>query len=591
MHFYAKLRDFGHFLKAKLTGRNGCPRGSRKRPPSFRPAMEILEERRLLATWIVTSTADSGPNTLRWAIESANTDGGFSESILFQIATGAQTIVVGSSLGYGLPEIKHSNTTIDGTSQPGYAGTPLIELLGAEGLGDFTEGLLIAEQASNCVVQSLSIAGFGSEGISVDADDCTIKSNIIFGNRFGVSVSGNFNTVGGTAEGAGNLISNNSDSGVVLSGSESSKVQGNRIGTTANGNASSGNGVGVRIDGECDDDTIGGTDPGAGNLISGNRLDGIVIENQSSTNPNPPHANKVQGNRIGTTLDGSGILGNGGNGILIMSEAYDNLIGGPGGRNIISGNGAAGVKMSGAGKNGYGGNQVISNYIGTANDTAVPRGNQVGVVIDGGSVDSTIGPDNVISGNLAGGIVISETGTIMTQITGNKIGTDASGMVALGNGIEGFAGGGTGVLINDGANNNAVIGNLISGHSVFGVRIHGSGADMNEVKGNQIGTDATGASALPNGTGVLIDGGAAHNSVGGTKTGTGNLISGNLYGGLEISGAGTMDNHVQGNHIGTDITGTFNLANLDGVLIDTGASANVGGGSILRTPTSYRGTS
>ena len=121
-------------------------------------------------------------------------------------------------------------------------------------------------------------------------------------------------------------------------------------------------------------------------------------------------------------------------------------------------------------------------------------------------------------------------------------------------------------------------GNLISGNGpehqgsgvlAGGVVISGAFATGNILQGNQIGTDAAGAMALPNYvTGVtIVD--APNSLIGGTKPGEGNLISANAGTGLNLVGAaeGTV---IEGNLIGTDRAGTSALGNLGaGVGIDS----------------------
>src|SRR2546421_2795055 len=90
---------------------------------------ERLEGREVPAVFPVTTTADSGPGSLRQAILDANSTPG-ADAIQFNIGSGAQTI----ALAAALPDVTEA-VTIDGTTQPGYAGTPLITLSHGTGFG------------------------------------------------------------------------------------------------------------------------------------------------------------------------------------------------------------------------------------------------------------------------------------------------------------------------------------------------------------------------------------------------------------------------------------------------------------------------
>ena len=174
-----------------------------------------------------------------------------------------------------------------------------------------------------------------------------------------------------------------------------------------------------------------------------------------------------------------------------------------------------------------------------------------------------------------------------------------------------------GVTIGAGASRNTIGGttaaaaDLISGNGGGGVAISGGGTDANVVEGDLIGTTVTGHSELPNGPeyqygfqhatdkpawGVLIQGGATNNTVGGTVAAAADVISGNDGDGVIISGAGTHGNVVEGNLIGTSVTGDTDLPNHSdgyqpdftasyeyvsgsGVVIRDGAAANTVGGS------------
>src|SRR5262249_45811032 len=151
------------------------------------------------------------------------------------------------------------------------------------------------------------------------------------------------------------------------------------------------------------------------------------------------------------------------------------------------------------------------------------------------------------------GIVINASSNL---IEGNYIGTNLTGTVALSNN-------GDGVAIGFGTTANTIGGstsasNLISGNGGNGVFI--DGANSNLVAGNFIGTDLHGTKTLGNFDGVVIDGGATDNTIGGTTAGARNLISGNIGMILGPTGdqvlitdAGTSANLVAGNFIGTDV--------------------------------------
>ncbi|MHC4707948.1 MAG: Calx-beta domain-containing protein, partial [Planctomycetota bacterium] len=128
------------------------------------------------------------------------------------------------------------------------------------------------------------------------------------------------NSVGGFETGAGNLISGNAESdaqGISIGDATDTVVQGNLIGTDASGKYAVGNGIGVYVGGGSNN-TIGGREEGAGNVISGNNSDGITLDSASG--------NVVEGNFIGVDVMGENALGNGENGVLIWA-GFDNTIG------------------------------------------------------------------------------------------------------------------------------------------------------------------------------------------------------------------------------------------------------------------------
>jgi hypothetical protein len=468
----------------------------------YRLAIEALEDRWLLSTFVVLNTGDNGgvnpaakanTGTLRQAIVNANASPG-PNIIQFNIGTGQQTI----QLAAALPALM-GPVTIDGTSQPGYSGTPLIELDGSSA-GNTVDGLLLAGGSST--VRGLVLGGFSQNGIAVTSNGNTIAGDvlgmdltgaILANGADGLAVFGTGNAIGGTTTGDANLISGNTHAGIDLIG-DGNVVLGNRLGTDAGGSTSLGNGGdGVIV--YSSGNTVGGDTPLAGNLISGNAGNGIDLVGNN---------NLVEGNLVGTDAAGTVALGNGGDGVIIFST-----------------------------------------------------GNTVGGL--------TAAAGNVISGNTKNGVEISGNGATGNQVLGNRIGTDLTGTTAIGNG-------GSGVIVFGASNTiggvESSAGNIVSGNNQYGINLVGSD---NLVQGNSVGTDLAGAAAVANGgDGIIVFG--AMNTIGGNVAGAGNLVSGNGTNGIEVTGSGS-GNVVQGNRVGTDVSGTTALGNArDGILIEGSAN-------------------
>jgi parallel beta-helix repeat protein len=172
-----------------------------------------------------------------------------------------------------------------------------------------------------------------------------------------------------------------------------------------------------------------------------------------------------------------------------------------------------------------------------------------------------VGADSRLSG-----IEIYGSDAYGNTIAGNYIGTNPLGTVAEMND-------GSGISIEQGAHGNTVGGgspadrNIISGNAGVGVSIRYGGANANVVSGNYIGTDASGTQDLGNRLdGVHIGGDANNNRVGGDTAGERNLISGNNQTGVWIYGYASYipsGNEILGNYIGTDLTGSVRVGNMD----------------------------
>ena len=240
--------------------------------------------------------------------------------------------------------------------------------------------------------------------------------------------------------------------------------------------------------------------------------------------------------------------------------------------------------------NSVGGNVIEGNFIGTNSTGSVAMGNGAGVVlVDNGSGESndTIGgitPDarNLLSGNLGDGIVFAANAAGSGHhVEGNFIGVNAAGTAALGNA-------GTGIALRFATTNNVIGGttaaarNIISGNMSFGIFISNlarpNQVTGNSIQGNFIGTDLTGTIALGNGgDGIQIN--DFNNMVGGSTSGVGNVIAANSGSGISTNADTSL---VQGNSIGTDVSGTINLGNhFDGVFVN--ANSTVIGGTAAGT--------
>jgi hypothetical protein len=125
--------------------------------------------------------------------------------------------------------------------------------------------------------------------------------------------------------------------------------------------------------------------------------------------------------------------------------------------------------------------------------------------------------------------------------------------------------------------------NVIGGNSVAGIAIFtDEGTASATIEGNYVGTDATGLQALGNGVGISQQEGQA--TIGGSTSGTGNVISGNVGDGIAISGDALISSTatVQGNLVGTDATGIGALGN-GGQGVDVGdyVSATTLAGNVI----------
>jgi len=400
---------------------------------------------------VVTTTSDGGAGSLRAAIYYAQDHPG--TPVTFNIPTSDP----GHSAGVFtirptafLPLLATDGVVIDGTTQPGFAGQPVVFLDGSampEESGDAPAFLMLE---SGCQVKGLGVIRFPWCGIVMDLPDAT--GNVVSGCWIGLNAAGSAapnvkqgiqvsngasgNLIGGTTVAARNVLSGNGEYGIWMSGSgtAANRVLGNYIGTNPAGNAAVANQVGGVIVTEGAHDQVIGS-AAAGNVISGNQTAGLFLTGAGVTN------NSVCGNFFGTDATGSASVPNTFAGVYLIGGCSANRLGdGPGSGNLISGNGGVGVLIADAATHG---NFVRNNRIGPAASGAFSFTNQFnGISIQNGAQSSVIGGSgpgaaNVIAGNTSSGIGLYDAGTTGHEFTRNSIHGNGWLGISLNNGSNG----------------------------------------------------------------------------------------------------------------------------------------------------------
>jgi CSLREA domain-containing protein len=449
--------------------------------------------------------------SLREAINAANANPG-ADTITFDIpGPGPHVISLTDVL-----TISDDQTRIDGSSQPGYSGSPVIVL---DGGGTICRGMWIASNDNsviahsfvrfNCAALTAAIHIWG--GVLGGGEGNRIEKNYIgvdpsgspAGNAYGVMIWSPRNSI------IGNVISGNFVG--IGASDEKQIIEGNYIGTDPAGaftNPGLMNVTGILLQAGADGTRIGGSNPSQRNLISGNDL-GIEIESER---------NEITGNFIGTDLTGVAALPNL-NGIKVHGDR--NRIGGVGSGegNVISGNHGQALYI--------GGNQntVLGNLIGTDSSGMIGLPNFTGINVYGDENEiggSGPGQGNVISGNQVG--IWFPQPANDNHVFGNMIGTASDGVSPMGN-VHG-------IKILWGAHNNAIgglnpnEGNLIAFNSAEGIQI-GFDAYENPVHGNTIHS---------NSIGVLVFTDAIRNHI------SQNSIYGNTGLGIDLGSVGVNPN-------------------------------------------------
>jgi hypothetical protein len=418
------------------------------------------------ATFTVVNTANNGPGSLRSMINAANMTAAADE-IVFAIPGAGPHVI---SLNNDLPFVTNP-VTIDGYSQPGAAAATAAAPANPKVVIDATN----AARGLHLTGNDIEVRGLVINNAQVDGIWATGARSVIAGNyvgvtasgtatapnaQYGVHIDGNDHVVGGPGPESRNVISGNGFGGVRVHSGTGNRIEGSYFGTGELGLGGLGGGTGVLVD--ADQTTV------KDNLISFS-LVGVQVEGDDNT---------LQGNKVGTNVNGTAALGNlfG----VLVSGGDANLIGGTGDDegNLVSGNSFDGLLLSANGADPAEDNEVQGNLFGTDVNGTAALANDYGVRIFASS-NNTISDGNVISGNQFDGVKI-ESESADNDVVENFIGTDPAGL-ALGNGESG-------VEIADGDQNEVgdaqAQGNTIAHNGIDGVTV--SAGQGNAIRRNSI---------------------------------------------------------------------------------------------------------
>jgi parallel beta-helix repeat protein len=582
----------------------------------------------------VTSTADAGTGSLRAAIAFAETDPSpAADVITFNIAgTGPFVIDLTTPMTIGHAVI------LDAATQPGYLNTPIVELDGdGAGNGPVAEGLIL-EAPVGSAIEGLNLDGFAGAGVDIRSDGNLLLDDEIQGNGVGLQISGSDNTIGGTS--TGNLITANAGDAVYLISGTGNAIRGNLIFGNGSANpAEAGIVLGPNETGIPAPPTLTSAISDSGQTtvagsVSGYAPDSTFIVDFYSYAPGQdPAQNDLGSATVETDSDGNGsfsqtVTGFSSGGLSITATST-----GPESANSSGGAGNTTSTFSSPVRVRVTSAFVVNNL---SDDPSV-AGSLPYVIgeVDRAPSASRSAPD-VITFNITTGdapFVIDVTSSLpmitvpvtidgtsqieydglpVVELQGSGAALDglvfaagSDGSTVEGLDIVGFGGPSTtnagvhiqssdvriygnaftddqvGVLIDDSAASTvggyAGYSNTIGGEISAGVSIAGSSATGNVVSENDIGTDGTGSMNLGSGEGIVIDGGASGNTIGGSSATAANVIEFNGTG-VAISGPMTSDNVVAANFIGTDSASLATAGNVVGIGIADGASRNLIGG-------------
>jgi parallel beta-helix repeat protein len=426
------------------------------------------------------------------------------------------------------------------------------DISGTISLGNTSQGVHI-ESSNNPVVTSNVISANKDMGLFIYN---SLKPQVT-SNKVGTDITGTV-ALGNSWQGVhieqlsnypvvtSNVISSNGNIGLYILNSKAPKITSNKIGTDLSGLNPLGNlsqGVHVEV---ADSATI------TGNVISANKDIGLFVFN--SVYP------QIKSNDIGANVNGAnplGTLGNTSQGIHVEQAA--NVVVN---QNVVSSNGDMGMFIYNSLAP-----QITSNEVGTDIGGTIALGN-TGQGIHVELSNNPLVMQNIVSKNGQNAVDINNS--LNATITLNKIGTDITGNVALGN-LQ------WGLVIENGSNNAVVTSNVASANG--GIGIYANNAANLIIQSNCIGLGADKITSLGNGThGIELDN-SPNAIIGGTLVSQRNYIAANGQRGINANGSSSPT--IQGNYVGTDVNGILAKGNgSDGIFLSNCPHGIIGGSVI-----------
>ena len=459
------------------------------------------------------------------------------------------------------------NSTISGNKSNG------INLQGAEGFEITNNVIGPIPDGSSCVnvpaaqfpyADASLGGGNGYDGLySENSSNLTINGNIISCNGHATDPTDLTTLINGTP--AGYL----GKRGIYFQNTDNSFIYDNKIGTDLLGTTALPNyKSGILISTGSDGNIIGGSSSDSTNIISGNGSTsalystiadrhGIVIDNggEGVGGANASGKNRISGNYVGLSSSGA-VLGNVKNGIEVIGEGFENIIGGPSKAyaNVVSGNGANGISIG----QGSSDNTIQNNFVGTdingTNQLAGTGNGNVGIQLNSGTSGDVVSfsdihdnkiYDNIIGKGVIGIQTIGDASIDGVEILRNIIGEDINGDL--------MGPTGSGILIQSDLTGIEIGNNTIVNSAIHGISIEPTTSTgiNNRIYGNNIGVETDGTSIAGNlGNGINIVEAAKGIIIGGTGLNEENVIVDNEAG-IFVDGTDGAENiQIISNYIG-----------------------------------------